>query len=388
MDTKTFFIPTRVAYGAGSFAQLGGLCAPLGTRPFIVTGRRSARESGLLDRVLAVFPEAVVFDEVEENPGVAVCARGGERCRAAACDFVLALGGGSPMDAAKAVAVLARQDAPGSALFSAPAGEGDVLPLAAVATTSGTGSEVTPYSVLLDPDTGMKRTLRGPGLFPRVAVVDPELTMSMPAAVTAATGLDALSQAMEGLVSRTATPVGDALALEACTLARRWLPVAVHEPANLEARSGMSLAALLSGMVIAHSGTTVVHGMGYYYTLEFGLAHGLANALLFPPVFAFNAFAVPERVGRIAVALGFCAVPPPAPEALARLVYDGLIGTLREAGVAPDAASHGVSEADAIRFAKDIAKDPYRFRNQPGTLDGETLCALFLSSVRGEFPCL
>ncbi|HRZ16542.1 MAG TPA: iron-containing alcohol dehydrogenase, partial [Candidatus Hydrogenedentes bacterium] len=120
MDTKTFFIPTRVAYGAGSFAQLGGLCAPLGTRPFIVTGRRSARESGLLDRVLAVFPEAVVFDEVEENPGVAVCARGGERCRAAACDFVLALGGGSPMDAAKAVAVLARQDAPGSALFSAP----------------------------------------------------------------------------------------------------------------------------------------------------------------------------------------------------------------------------------------------------------------------------
>lgn len=388
MKQHTFHMPTRIVFGNGEASRLAAHCAALGRRPLIVAGRRSARETGLLDRVTAQFPGAVVFDAVEENPGTAVCEDGARRCLEAGCDFVLALGGGSPMDAAKVIAVLARNDVPCAGLFGAEKHSNPPLPIAAVPTTAGTGSEVTPYSVLVDPASGMKKTVKGAGLFPAVAVLDPETTAPLPEAVTIATGLDALSQAMEGLVSKASTPLGDALALEACRLARRWLPVAAREPDNLDARGGMLLAAMYSGVVIAQSGTTVIHGMGYYYTLRFGLAHGLANGLLFPAVFAFTAPHLPEKVAAIAEALGLENVSASGPEALARSIHAGLTGFLRELGVSPAAADHGVDGAALEEFAQEIARDPYRFRNQPGTLDAARLLALFQASHRGTFPAL
>ncbi|NLF59334.1 MAG: iron-containing alcohol dehydrogenase [Candidatus Hydrogenedens sp.] len=424
MKPHTFHMPTRIVFGNGEISRLAAHCAAIGRRPLIVTGRRSARDTGLLDRVLAQFPDAAVFDAVEENPGTAVCEDGARRCLEAGCDFVLALGGGSPMDVAKVIAVLARNDVPCAGLFGADKYRNPPLPIAAVPTTAGTGSEVTPYSVLVDPASGMKKTVKGLGLFPAVAVLDPEVTAPMPEAVTIATGLDALSQAMEGLVSKASTPMGDALALEACRLARRWLPVAVRAsrdmdaraslpntlsppappqaggnpnetlspPAppqaggTLDARGGMLLAAMYSGVVIAQSGTTVIHGMGYYYTLRFGLAHGLANGLLFPAVFAFNALHLPEKVAAIAEALGLKPVSASGPEALARSIHAGLTGFLREVGVSPAAADHGVDGAALAGFAEELAQDPYRFRNQPGTLDAARLLALFQASHRGTFP--
>ncbi len=408
MKPHTFHMPTRIVFGNGETSRLAAHCTALGRRPLIVTGRRSARETGLLDRVRAQFPEAAVFDAVEENPGTAVCEDGARRCLEAGCDFVLALGGGSPMDVAKVIAVLARNDVPCAGLFGADKYRNPPLPIAAVPTTAGTGSEVTPYSVLVDPASGMKKTVKGTGLFPAVAVLDPEVTAPMPEAVTVATGLDALSQAMEGFVSNTSTPMGDALALEACRLARRWLPVAAREaremdaraslpntlfpPAppqaggTLDARGGMLLAAMYSGVVIAQSGTTVIHGMGYYYTLRFGLAHGLANGLLFPAVFAFNALHLPGKVAAIAEALGLEPVSASGQEALARSIHAGLTGFLREVGVSPAAADHGVDGAALAGFAEELAQDPYRFRNQPGTLDAARLLALFQASHRGTFP--
>ncbi len=386
MKTHTFHMPTRIIFGNGEASRLAAHCAILGRRPLVVTGRRSARATGLLDRVLAQFPEAAVFEAVEENPGTAVCEDGARLCREAGCDFVLALGGGSPMDAAKVMAVLARNDVSCGELFGSDKYRNTPLPIAAVPTTAGTGSEVTPYSVLVDPVSGMKKTVKGTGLFPVVAVLDPEVTVPMPPAITVATGLDALSQAMEGFVSNASTPAGDALALEACRLVRRCLPVAAREPDNLDARGGMLQAAMLSGVVIAHSGTTVIHGMGYYYTLRFGLAHGLANGLLFPAVFAFNARHLPAKVAALADALGLKPASDAGPEALARRIHGGLTDFLREVGVSPAAADHGVDASMLAGFAEELAQDPYRFRNQPGTLDAPRLLALFQASHRGAFP--
>ncbi len=384
MDTYTFHMPTRILSGAGAVSRLAAECASLGRRPLIVTGRNSARACGLLDRVLAQFPEAAVFTEVEENPGTAVCDRGGLLCREKKCDFVIALGGGSPMDAAKVIAVLATNDTKAAELFGADKYAATPLPIVAVPTTAGTGSEVTPYSVLTDESQGMKRTVKGASLFPALAVLDPETQVSMPRSVTIATGLDALSQVMEGLVSRNATPPGDVLALDACRLVRRWLPVAVREPGSLEAREAMLRVAMYSGVIIAQSGTTMVHGMGYYYTLRHGLAHGLANGLLLAPMFAFNAREVPGKVAALAAALG-CPVESDDPDEVAEAVAGGVHALFGGLGVSPAARDHGVPESVLDGYADEVAGDPYRFRNQPGVITPELVRRLYHASWEGAW---
>ena len=382
MKNYLWNMPTRVVFGPGVFARLAEYCAPFGTRPFVVTGRRSARAGGLLARILEACPRAVVFEGVDENPGTRVCGDAAARCRDGACDFVIGLGGGSAMDAAKVIAVLAVNDQPCATLFGNDQYRLPPLPIVAIPTTAGTGSEVTPYSVLVDEESGAKRTVRGATLFPNVALLDPELSVSMPRSVTIATGLDALSQAMEGMVSRQSCPVGDPLALETVRLVRRWLPVAADQPGDLEARGAMLHAAMLSGMIIAQTGTTVVHGMGYYYTLRHGIAHGLANGLLLAPVFAFNARQLPDKVASICDALG-CPADPADPDAVARAVAGGIHGLFRDLGLSPAARDHGVPDGALDAYAADIAGDPYRFRNQPGTLDETVFLKLFRASHDG-----
>jgi alcohol dehydrogenase class IV len=320
---------------------------------------------------------------VDENPGTRVCEEAAALCRKGECGFVVGLGGGSAMDAAKVIAVLAVNDQPCATLFGNDQYTLPPLPIIAVPTTAGTGSEVTPYSVLVDEAASAKRTVRGAALFPAVALLDPELTVSMPRGVTIATGLDALSQAMEGMVSRQSCDMADPLALEAIGLVRRWLPVAAEHPESLEARGAMLHAAMLSGMVIAQTGTTVVHGMGYYYTLRHGIAHGLANGLLLAPVFAFNALQLPGKVAAICGALG-CPASPAHPEVVAQTVAGEIHALFAALKMSPASGDYGVSEADADAHAADIAGDPYRFRNQPGTLDEGVFKRLFRASQAGS----
>lgn len=382
MNAYQWNMPTRVVFGAGALARLAEYCAPFGTRPFIVTGRHSARAGGLVDRLLDAYPHAVVFDGVDENPGTRVCGEAAALCRAGECGFVIGLGGGSAMDAAKVIAVLAVNDQPCASLFGNDQYKLPPLPIVAVPTTAGTGSEVTPYSVLVDEAANAKRTVRGAALFPVLALLDPELTVSMPRGVTIATGLDALSQAMEGVVSRQSCEMGDPFALETVRLVRRWLPAAADHPGDIAARGALLHAAMLSGMIIAQTGTTVVHGMGYYFTLRHGIAHGLANGLLLAPVFAFNAGQVPEKVAALCDALG-CPADPADPDAVARAVGEGIHGLFRDLGVSPAARDHGVPDGAVEAYASDIAGDPYRFRNQPGTLDEAVFLKLFRASHEG-----
>ncbi|HOD50550.1 MAG TPA: iron-containing alcohol dehydrogenase [Candidatus Hydrogenedentes bacterium] len=375
----SYLMPTEIRFGAGCFNELPKWCGHLGERPFVVTGKRSARAQGLLDRLQARLPGAVFYDKVDENPTTVQCDAASAVCREHRCDMVLAIGGGSPMDVAKAVAGLALNDGPcakfvGSDLFARGA-----LPIIAVPTTAGTGSEVTPYSVLVDTSENQKRTIKGRALFPRVALLDPELTTSLPAAITADTGLDALSQAMEGLVSKKSTALGNILALEACRLVSQWLPRAVHEPSNLEARGNMLVAAMLSGCVIAQSGTTLVHGMGYYYTLHCGVQHGLASGLLLAPVFRHNAVCLPEMVASIAEALGY---PGPPGEAGGN-VMRALHALFETCGVSSAARDAGVDENKLAGFAKDCCSDPYRFKNQPGGLSEEDVLRFYRESYAG-----
>ncbi len=382
MRSYHYVVPTEMYFGVGVSGALGEHCGDWGDKPLLVTGQGSARASGLLDRILGQFPHAAIFEGVPENPGTSVCERGAALCRAAQCDWVIGVGGGSPMDVAKAVALLARNPGACAEYFSSQARARPALPIAAVPTTAGTGSEVTPYAVLVDATGRYKRTIRGHDLFPRAAFLDPEATIGMPPAVTAATGLDALSQAMEGLLSKRSTPIGDTLAMEACRLIAQWLPRAVHHGDDLDARGAMLHAAMLSGCVIAQSGTTLVHGMGYYFTLEFGVPHGLANALLLSPVFEVNARHEPEKVAAIAGALGHPAAPTPATAAAA--IRKALHGLMRRVGCSPAARDAGVAESALDRFAADICNDPYRFKNQVGQFTVDDVRRLFRCAWSGE----
>lgn len=324
------------------------------------------------------MPNAIVFDAIDENPDTTVCEQCAAACREHDRDVVLAIGGGSPMDAAKAIAVMARNDAPCAHYFGADKYGKSPLPVVAVPTTAGTGSEVTPYAVLIDPEQRAKRTISGAALFPRAAILDPELTRTMPRHVTVATGLDALSQCMEGIVSRKSTPIGDAIALQGIRRVCEFLPRAANDGGDMEARTEMMCAALLSGIIVAQSGTTLVHGMGYSYTIECGIAHGLANALLLAPLFAHNARIAPDRVATIAEAMGGDATKP-GPS-----VVRALYGLMAQLGVSPAACDHGVTQAQIETFAAEIAKDPYRFRNQIGELNRDDVMRFYSQSLVGS----
>ncbi|MBN2309086.1 MAG: iron-containing alcohol dehydrogenase [Candidatus Hydrogenedentes bacterium] len=376
------YLPTEIVFGVGCLDELRERCRPLGQKALVVTGTRSARATGILDRVLAQLPGAAVFDEVEQNPGTATCDRAAARCREAGCDVVVAVGGGSPMDVAKAAAGLALNDGPCSAHFGADTFKLGSLPVVAVPTTAGTGSEVTPGAVIVDTDNGIKRTIKGSALFPRLALLDPELTLPLPRDITVNTGLDVLSQAAEGYVSKKAALMTDVLALEAVRLVKSHLPRAAAHGDDLGARAGMLYASLLSGCVIAQTGTTLVHGMGYYFTLECGVAHGLANALLLTPLFQHNAQYEPEKVAAVAAALG--CPSPPMPRDASGAIARAFHGLLAELDVSPAARDAGV-DAERLRgFAEHIVGDPYRFRNQVGDVGLGDVLGFFEQAYEGR----
>lgn len=380
-DTFRYWVPTEIIFGIGVIASLAGHCARHGKRALVITGRGSARASGTLDKVLSQLPGAALFEGVEENPGTAVCDTVAQLCREKGCDHVVALGGGSPIDVAKAVAALATNDVPCSELFGSDKYSNPPLPIVAIPTTAGAGSEVSPYSVLTNEAENIKRTISGRELFPATAILDPELTLSLPRHVTVNTGLDALSQALEGSVSHKSTPMGDVLALEACKLIRKWLPRAAEDGANVEARSKLLYAAMLAGCVIAQSGTTLVHGMGYYYTAQFDIAHGLANALLLTPIFEYNAYQCPETVATLAAALGHPCANTPADASAA--ISTALHSILSDVGVSPAARDANV-QADRLSWcADDIFKDRSRFKNQVGEPSLAAVQGFFQRSYQG-----
>lgn len=376
-----YSMPVTIRFGQDCMAAFAETVAAFGKAPMVITGQQSAKQSGALDDVLAALGGAIVFSGVEENPTDTTVDAAAHVCRENNCDVIVAIGGGSPMDVAKAVAGLARNEGPCAQYFGKETFPNGAVPIITVPTTAGTGSEVTPYAIVVDSAKGQKKTIGAKCLFPKEAFLNPAYTVTMPRDVTANTGLDALSQLMEGMLSKKSTPMGDLLAIEGCRIVKRWLPVAVADGANLEARKQMLYAAMLSGCIIAQSGTTLVHGMGYYYTLGCGVAHGLANALLLSPLFQYNAQHEPEKVAALAGVLG---IPAEAdPDAAASAIGEALHMLLLECGVSPAAKDAGVEESKLAGFAADVASDPYRFRNQVGDLTEEDVLGFYEASYGG-----
>ncbi|MFE0021298.1 iron-containing alcohol dehydrogenase family protein [Amycolatopsis sp. NPDC059021] len=332
----------RLEFGPGVLAELPELVAALGhDRVFVVTDRglRAAGIVGRVERVLAGL-EYEVHEDVGPNPSTVELDRGAARLRRFGNAAVVALGGGSALDAAKGISLLAGNPdavaADADTLWSAS----DGLPIVAVPTTSGTGAETNGFGVVEDVCARRKVYIGHSSVKPKIAVLDPELTLGLPAPVTAATGLDALVHGIESLASRGSNPLSAAYATQAVSLVSHWLPVAYRDGADLEARSRLMLGAHLAGHALTVSGLGLVHGIGHALTAHTGTAHGVALAAVLEEVMTFSASAAAPAYEAAAQAMGVSAVdsgPLAAVEAVREI--SGAIGIkrpLRDLGASRD----------------------------------------------------
>jgi alcohol dehydrogenase class IV len=323
--------PGKIIFGAGRLAALGDEAKALGRRAFLAT-TTDLSALGLTRRVQGLLEGAgltvTLYEEVQPDPTCLAVDAAAGIAKAAGCDLVIGLGGGSAIDLAKGVAVAATHAGPvwdyvtytGANARPVTAA---VLPVIAIPTTAGTGSEVTLGTVLDNPDTAMKAALLSPHVYPRVALVDPELTYTMPPKVTAMTGFDALTHGMEAYLNAVrSNPASDLFALETVRLVVRYLPRVLVDGNDLDARAAMSWAATLGGISIALSNTTVAHAMGLPMGARLGTPHGLALSRLLPVVLARSWQAQPARYAALAEAV--------EAEAKAEVKAEGLTGWLHD----------------------------------------------------------
>ncbi len=304
----TFLTAGKIITGRGAFDRLASVAAALGRRPLLVTGRRAMRQAGVTDRAVRALEEAgatvALYEQVPPEPTLGCVDDGREALRQAQADVVIGIGGGSVIDTAKAIAGLARADAKCAVFFAGEPLPDRGVPVVAVPTTAGTGAEVTRNSVLTDPTGPTKASIRGDVLMPAVAIVDPELTVSMPPEVTARSGMDALTQAIESYWSIHATPVTEALAVRAIELISRHLVTAYERGADPDAREAMAYGSLLAGMAFANSRLGAVHGLAHPLGVRYHVGHGEVCAILLPHVMRLNCQAAPAKYDRISDMVG------------------------------------------------------------------------------------
>jgi alcohol dehydrogenase class IV len=316
--------PRLISVGGGALGELPGLLSSLGlARPLVVTDP-FIRGCGILDRAAALFDGAgihvSVFADTVSDPTTAVVEAGLARLGDGDYDCLLALGGGSSIDTAKAMSVLAANGGP-MRQWKVPAVIPRTgLPVVAVPTTAGTGSEVTRFTVVTDTETDEKMLIAGLACCPLAAIVDYELTLSMPLRLTADTGIDSLTHAIEAYVSRRASPFTDGLARHAMGLIARNIRTACAEPLNRAAREAMMLGAMTAGMAFSNASVALVHGMSRPIGAFFHVPHGLSNAMLLPEVTAFSVPAALDRYADCARAMAVAEEGEGSQAAAARLV--------------------------------------------------------------------
>jgi alcohol dehydrogenase class IV len=301
MELK-YLMPTRVLMGADCVRANSSELARLGKKALIVTGPSSSRANGSLDDVIAALSANgqghETFDAVPANPGVECVYEGASLARKSGCDFVVAIGGGSPMDAAKVIALLAKAEIPRSALFSGNYGS-EILPLVHVPTTAGTGSEVTQYAIITNVEAETKSGIATPLFFPKLALLDPKYMASLSRRTMVNTVVDSLSHSIEGIISNRASALTDTLAAKGIELVGECLPALADGTLTAEQREKLLLASTLGGIVIANTGTTALHAMGYSLTYFREIEHGRANGLLLVSFLKFVQRSKPDLVRKI-----------------------------------------------------------------------------------------
>ncbi|PLW76064.1 iron-containing alcohol dehydrogenase family protein [Cohaesibacter celericrescens] len=337
--------PPVLRFGAGTLSSFAGWVADSGFKaPFVIADSVNAARLELLGLGdVRCFGDVVPEPDIPNLNAAVIAAKG--------ADLIIGFGGGSAMDLAKLVAVLAGQDMAFGDISGPHRAPARTVGLVQIPTTAGTGSEVGTRALVTDPETMNKVATESLNMLADVAIIDPDLTVSMPAFVTAATGVDAMAHCTEAYTSKRSHPIIDAYALQGIELVGKYLRRAVDDGSDVEARNGLALASLYGGVCLGPVNTTSGHAVSYPLGTRHKIAHGIANALIFPHTLAANAASVPEKTAKICAALGFEAGSDQAVLAGARAFCEGLglDMSLRAYGVPEDDLAAMASEAHAIR---------------------------------------
>ena len=314
----SYFLPVNIQFGWNKVDSVADFVAPYGKKTLIVTGRSSAKRSGLYDRVVAKLETAhidhVLFDQVDANPLTTTALEGAALAKTESCDVVIAIGGGSIMDCAKGIAFMALNEGDiNDYIFNRKTSD-NALPLIVIPTTCGTGSEGNGFGVLTNPETGDKKSLRCNAIVPKVSIVDPAVMGTMPPHVLASVGFDALCHNIEAYTSKTAQPFTDALSYYAVTLLAQYLvplykhvkavangkPEVLSEKQLTKAWESVTLASTIGGMVINTAGVTLAHGMEHPASGLKDITHGVGLAVIEPVVVEYTWSANPDKFGALA----------------------------------------------------------------------------------------
>ena len=314
----SYFLPVNIEFGWNKVDSVADFAAPYGKKALIVTGRSSAKRSGLYDRVVAKLEAAhidhVLFDQVDANPLTTTALDGAALAKSESCDMVIAIGGGSIMDCAKGIAFMAVNEGDiNDYIFNRKTSD-NALPLIVIPTTCGTGSEGNGFGVLTNPETGDKKSLRCNAIVPKVSIVDPAVMGTMPPHVLASVGFDALCHNIEAYTSKTAQPFTDALAHYAVTLLAQYLvplykhvkavangkPEVLNEKQLTKAWESVTLASTIGGMVINTAGVTLAHGMEHPASGLKDITHGVGLAVIEPVAVDYTWSANPDKFGALA----------------------------------------------------------------------------------------
>jgi len=370
MKTFSFTGAKKIVFGRGSLAGLPEHIAEMKIlRPLVVLDRNLA-QAGFREKVEEVLAKKgmgyVLYDNTEPEPPLELADEGTKLALKKRCDGVIGIGGGSAMDLAKAIAVLAANKGKPEDYLGLNRVPGPGLPKIMVPTTAGTGSEVTFTAVFIRKKLKKKEGMNSPYLYPELALLDPELTLSLPAHPTAATGIDALCHAIESYTSVNASPMSEMMSIEAIRLISDNLRTAVHDGTNIEAREAMLLGSLYAGLGLANAGVTAVHSLSYPLGGKYGISHGLANTIMLPRVMAFNLPGALEKFVDIAEVMGEKVEDLPHREA-AYLAVEAVEALIEDCGVMTTLEELEIPEGDfpelakvAMTVARPLANNPCR----------------------------
>ena len=380
MHTITLLQVPRLTIGSGCLAECRKFLLDRGVQRALVIAPPFARK--MAERVLLGLPHTQIDDTVEAEPSVSSFNAVLARAQAFQPDAVIGLGGGSALDVAKLVAALLDGRQKIGEVFGIGLVQNRNALLVCVPTTAGTGSEVSPNAILLDDADEMKKGVVSPWLVPDAAFIDAELTLSVPPAVTAMTGLDALTHCIEAYTNKFAHPVVDVWAIEGVRLIAGALADAVRQPSNLAAREKMALGSLYGGLCLGPVNTAAVHALSYPLGGRYHVAHGHANAILLPHVVRFNIPAAPQRYAAVAIALG--AAPAASDEATAEAGIAQLWRLIEATGLEMSLSALGIDEKETPQLARAGLSVTRLMKNNPRPMTQQDAEDLYYEAFRGS----
>jgi len=362
VDIKVYKMPTEIIMGRGSSKKVGEIIKRLNTNKAFIVTDKDILNLGILNGILRSLEKEninyIIFDEVETDPNTDMIESATEIAKKANCDMVIGVGGGSSIDSAKGVAGMVKNLGKVSDYFGLGKLENPALPIIAIPTTSGTGSEATYWSVLTDKETKIKKGVGSWYLMPSIAILDPFLTKSLPPRVTAFTGMDALTHAMESYVCKATQPISEALALHSMKLIAKSLRKAVANGDDLDAREDMMMGSNIAALAFNVTRVGLAHAFAGPLAAHFHIPHGIANTIMLPHVMEFNVMAIPEKYAQIAeifeeniIGLSKMEAGMKSVKAIKKLIKDiGITEGLKDYGV-------------KLKDIKILAEDAYKSAN-------------------------